>query len=171
MYIEIKRHESYCNIMSNSDGQLIFMSKENQTLPNYPPELTTLSCPLKSPLVVHLELTRRCGLQCKHCYISAGKPRKNELSTIEWKNILNQLRDLEVLSVYFTGGDPLLQKDCLEIITHAREIGLRCNLLTSGLEFGRNIDVDKIPRDVFLVLSFDGEIGTSILRHVSGKKI
>lgn len=141
-------------------------------LPEYPSSiLTTLGCPLKSPLVVHLELTRHCGLRCKHCYISAGKPRKSELSTTEWKNILDQLRDLEVLSVYFTGGDPLLRKDCLEIVTYAKKIGMSCNLLTNGLELEKNISVDDIPKDVFLVLSFDGENGTSILRHVSGNRI
>ena len=171
MYIELERHEKYCNIRSTSDGKLIFLDKKNQPLLNYPVELTTKACPLKSPLVVHLELTRRCGLRCKHCYISAGKPRKNELSTIEWKNILDQLKDLEVLSVYFTGGDPLLRKDCLEIVTYARNIGMSCNLLTNGLELEKNINVDEIPDDVFLVLSFDGEKGTSILRHIQGKRI
>lgn len=171
MYIEIERHEDYCNIQSTTDGKLIFLDKDNQPLLNYPIELTKLSCPLKSPLVVHLELTRSCGLHCKHCYISGGRPRKNELSTIEWKNILDQLRNLEVLSVYFTGGDPLLHKDCIDIVTYARKIGLGCNLLTNGLELEKNINVDDIPKDVFLVLSFDGKRGTSILRNIRGERI
>lgn len=171
MYIECERHEECYNIRSTSDGKLIFLDKGNRPLLHYPVELTTKVCPLKSPLVVHLELTRRCGLCCKHCYISAGKPRINELSTIEWKNVLDQLRNLEVLSVYFTGGDPLLRIDCIEIVTYARNIGLSCNLLTNGLELEKNINVDDIPKDVFLVLSFDGEKGTSILRHIQGKRV
>lgn len=171
MYIEIERHESYCNIRSTGDGKLIFLNKDNQPLSDYPVELTTKHCPLKSPLVVHLELTRSCGLHCKHCYISAGKPRKDELSTTEWKNILDQLRNLEVLSVYFTGGDPLLRKDCIELVTYARRIGLSCNLLTNGLELEKNVNVNDIPKDVFLVLSFDGEKGTTILRHIQGGRV
>ncbi len=59
----------------------------------------------------------------------------------------------------------------MKIVTYAREIGLSCNLLTNGLELEKNIDVGSIPKDVFLVLSFDGENGTSILRHISGKRI
>jgi MoaA/NifB/PqqE/SkfB family radical SAM enzyme len=171
MHIEVKRQEEYCNIHSLKNGKIIFLDKNNVPLLNYPVELKTKVCPLKSPLVVHLELTRRCGLHCKHCYISAGKPRKNELSMVEWKNILNQLKDLEVMSIYFTGGDPLLQKDCIEIVAYARNIGLCCNLLTNGLELEKNINVDNIPEDVFLMLSFDGEKGTSILRHIQGTRV
>lgn len=171
MYIEIERHESYCNIRSTGSGNLVFLNKKNQPLSNYPAELTTMECPLKSPLVVQLELTRRCKLNCKHCYISAGKPRRNELLARDWKSILNQLKELEVLSVYFTGGDPLLSKDCVEIFTYAQGIGLSCNLLTNGLELEKNLNVDDIPKEIFLVLSFDGAKGTSILRHIPGKRI
>lgn len=66
------------------------------------------------------------------CYISAGKPRENELSTEEWKMILDQLKELEVLSVYFNRGDPLLHEGCIELLSYAQKIGLSCNLLTRG---------------------------------------
>lgn len=171
MYIEAIRREKDFSIISQNDGKLAFFDKNGKLLSSYPKELFTMRCPLKSPLVVHLELTRRCGLYCKHCYISAGKPRKNELSTDEWKKVLDQLKELEVLSVYFTGGDPLLHEGCIELLSYARDIGLSCNLLTSGIELENNIDIDKIPKEVFIVLSFDGIKGTYILRNISGKRI
>lgn len=171
MYIEIERQESYCRIKSASNGKLVFFDKDNQPMQHYPSELVTKSCPLKSPIVVHLELTRRCGLNCKHCYISAGKPRENELSTEEWKMILDQLKELEVLSVYFNGGDPLLYEGCTELLSYAQKIGLSCNLLTSGVELEKSVKLYDIPKEVFIVLSFDGIKGTEILRHVSGERI
>jgi AdoMet-dependent heme synthase len=171
MYIEQERHEDFCNVKSSGNGELIFSSKDNQPLSEYPNELLTRALPLKAPFVVHLELTRRCGLNCKHCYISAGKARKDELTTMEWKVILSQLKELEVLGVYFTGGDPLLHKGCLELLAYAKELGLSCNLLTNGIELENNIDIKSIPKEIFLVLSFDGTKGTSALRHISGERI
>lgn len=171
MYIKQVRKEDFCIIESGSNGKLIFFDENHQPLPSYPTELLTRNCPLKAPFVVHLELTRRCGLNCKHCYISAGKPRKNELKTNEWKIILDQLRELEVLAVYFTGGDPLLHEGCLELLAYAKNLGLSCNLLTNGLELEKNITLKNIPKEVFLVMSYDGIKGTSILRRIPGERI
>jgi len=171
MYIEKYRRESFCDMKTTKNGELLFLNKAGVPLTQYPRELIERQCPLKSPLVVHLELTKKCGLLCKHCYISAGNPRENELSNEEWENILDQLKELEVLSVYFTGGDPLLHKDCVEIVSYAHKIGLSCNLLTNGLEFEKSVKLDDIPKEVFIVLSYDGINGTSVLRNISGNRI
>ena len=46
---------------------------------------------LNSPLIVWFEVTRRCNLTCTHCYIDAGRPRKDEMSLAEIKATLDDL--------------------------------------------------------------------------------
>jgi len=50
-------------------------------------------------------------LNCIHCYISAGKPLKDELKTHEWFNVIDQLKSLGVEVIYILGGEPLLRND------------------------------------------------------------
>lgn len=84
---------------------------------------------------VYLHLTNRCNLKCLYCYnrnyrSEAGKA--GELSTAEWLRVLEQLPALGAEGVVFTGGEPLLRRDCLELAQSARRLGLTATLLTNG---------------------------------------
>lgn len=85
---------------------------------------------------IHLELTERCNNNCIHCCINlpekSHSAQKKELSTEEWKSILQQAADLGVLTVRFTGGEPLLRNDFSELYLFARRLGLRVLLSTNG---------------------------------------
>ena len=74
------------------------------------------------PHVVAWNLTRRCNLECAHCYISAGphESAASELDTAEALRILDELlavnpRPLIILS----GGEPLLRADLTQIASCA----------------------------------------------------
>lgn len=67
-----------------------------------------------------LELTHRCNLACRHCY--QFPPRDGELDTGAWKDILRQLAQCGCLFISFTGGEPLLREDLLELISWAAEL-------------------------------------------------
>jgi radical SAM protein with 4Fe4S-binding SPASM domain len=92
----------------------------------------------RRPLLSHLdiELTERCNNACMHCYINlpAGDLRaaNRELTTDEWKAILQQAADLGALSVRFTGGEPLLREDFLEIYLFTRRLGIKVFLFTNA---------------------------------------
>lgn len=91
-----------------------------------------------APLGGHLdmELTERCNNDCIHCSINrAGndcEAREKELKTREWKDLLLQAAELGVLSVRFTGGEPLLREDFVEIYRFARNLGLKVILFTNA---------------------------------------
>jgi len=58
---------------------------------------------------LHIELTSRCNERCVHCYI----PHENKLHDIEpelFYNILEQCRELGVLGITLSGGEPLIHK-------------------------------------------------------------
>lgn len=90
------------------------------------------------PLLSHLdmELTERCNNNCAHCYINLPENDqtaiKRELSTERVKEILVEAVALGCLNVRFTGGEPLLRRDFLNIYEFARKIGLKVTLFTNG---------------------------------------
>ena len=76
------------------------------------------------PLVAELFLTENCNLRCTSCACWRSTTR-GELSTGEWKSVIDQLRGVGVTKVNFTGGEPLLRRDTVELIGHARATGFR----------------------------------------------
>ncbi|HEY4202400.1 MAG TPA: pyrroloquinoline quinone biosynthesis protein PqqE [Devosiaceae bacterium] len=86
------------------------------------------------PLAVLLELTHRCPLQCPYCSNPVEMERAgNELTTDEWKQVLTELAEIGVLQVHFSGGEPTVRKDLVQLIQHASDVGLYSNLITSAV--------------------------------------
>jgi radical SAM protein with 4Fe4S-binding SPASM domain len=84
--------------------------------------------------VVVWAVTRACNLLCVHCYASAdASPAPDELTLDEGKTLLDDLRRFDVPAVLFSGGEPMVRPDLLELIAHARAIGLPATLSTNGL--------------------------------------
>jgi len=83
-----------------------------------------------------IELTERCNNTCIHCSINMpandSNTRSRELDTEEWKNILRQAGDLGIMTVRFTGGEPLLRHDFPELYLFARRLGLTVLLFTNA---------------------------------------
>ena len=82
---------------------------------------------------VQFELTFRCNERCKHCYCVTDKPLREELSTKEIKNILDDLYDMGVFEVTFTGGDLFVRKDTFEILEYAYSKKFLVNIFTNGI--------------------------------------
>jgi organic radical activating enzyme len=59
-----------------------------------------------------------------------------ELSTDEWKTILNKAWRVGIPHVVFTGGEPTLRADLAELIEHAETNGQVTGLLTDGVRLG-----------------------------------
>ncbi len=76
------------------------------------------------PLVAELFLTDNCNLRCTSCACWRSETEE-ELTTAEWRDVLDQLRQLRFVKVNMTGGEPLLRPDAIELIAYATDIGLR----------------------------------------------
>jgi len=90
--------------------------------------------PNKQPLWLLAELTYACPLQCPYC----SNPMeiasyKTELSTEDWKRVMQQARKMGATQLGFSGGEPLVRKDLEELIAEARRLGYYTNLITSGV--------------------------------------
>jgi len=83
--------------------------------------------------VVVWNATKRCNLACVHCYAGAETERApGELSTPEAKGLLDDLADYGVPVVLFSGGEPLVREDLVELVAYADGVGLRPVLSTNG---------------------------------------
>lgn len=84
------------------------------------------------PITASFLITENCCFRCVMCGIWKSQP-KDELSTDEVKNILLQLKEEGFKKIQFTGGEPLLRSDILEIIDYTNRIGFQTiRLATNG---------------------------------------
>lgn len=85
------------------------------------------------PLHCQLEVTYRCQLACRHCYIPPGaSDPARELSLDEIRALLDRLAELGTLFLLLTGGEPFARKDLRSIFDAARDRRFAVSLLTSG---------------------------------------
>ncbi|WP_406676121.1 putative heme d1 biosynthesis radical SAM protein NirJ2 [Moorella sp. ACPs] len=76
--------------------------------------------------------TNQCNLYCDHCYRDAGAKAEDELSTAEAKNLIDEAVKAGFRIMIFSGGEPLLRPDLLELIAYAAARGLRPVLGSNG---------------------------------------
>ncbi len=67
-----------------------------------------------------------------------------ELSTAEWKAVLNKAWEAGIPHVTFTGGEPTLREDLVELLQHAEDLGMVSGLLTDGLKLGDSEYLDAL---------------------------
>lgn len=82
------------------------------------------------PFNVQFELTYRCNLSCRHCYVVQDKQK--ELTFKEITSILDQLVEMGTFYLCFTGGEIFTRKDIPDILWYAKEKGFFLILLTNG---------------------------------------
>jgi radical SAM protein with 4Fe4S-binding SPASM domain len=84
----------------------------------------------KIPLTCHFDLTYRCNLKGRHCYIV--RQDRPELNLAEIKDILNQLAEAGTLFLSLSGGEMFMRDDSFAIAEYARNLNFAVRLLTNG---------------------------------------
>src|SRR6266851_3947324 len=86
------------------------------------------------PFGLLAELTYRCPLHCPYCSNPLNLASyDDELTLDEWMHVLAEARNLGVLQLHLSGGEPLQRRDLLEIVAGAHALGFYTNLITSAL--------------------------------------
>ncbi|NVN94139.1 MAG: radical SAM protein [Bacteroidetes bacterium] len=93
------------------------------------------------PFNIAIELTYNCNEQCIHCYNPGAVRNKNEinnrktkeLTTNNYKKLIKELKELGVVRVLLTGGDPFMRKDIWKIIELLYENDFAIDIKTNGL--------------------------------------
>jgi len=84
------------------------------------------------PYTLIAELTHRCPLHCAYCS-NPLELTSRELHGSVWCSVLEQARELGIVQVHFTGGEPLLYAELPALVARAAELGLCSQLVTSAL--------------------------------------
>ena len=89
------------------------------------------------PFTAYLELTRRCNLRCRHCYLGSQEEqhqnREAEQDTIAVKKSLDEWAAAGCFHLVITGGDPMMRDDFCEIYRHGVELGMFTTVFCDGI--------------------------------------
>lgn len=97
---------------------------------------------------IQIHLTHKCNMRCSHCYMSAGKAIDNELDEKQWKNALENItRYISNTEIVFTGGEPLIRHDSINIMKFAKEKGHKVVLFTNGVLINEE-NIGKISENI-----------------------
>ena len=99
-------------------------------------ELFAKGAASRLPQFGQFELTSRCNLACKMCYVVnpayAPEIERQELSAKEWLYLAEQARDSGMLLLNLTGGEPMLRNDFWALYEGLCSLGLVITLNTNG---------------------------------------
>jgi Fe-coproporphyrin III synthase len=116
----------YCGTVEPSDA--IRYGRRSSDLPSHLLQFSED----KKPVVVW-NVTRACNLHCVHCYARADeRVHEKELSHEESLAVLDDLADFGVPVVLFSGGEPLMRPDLVELAHYAVGKGMRAVISTNG---------------------------------------
>ncbi len=98
-----------------------------------------------APLRMDLALTFKCQNDCVHCY--AGGPHETpELTTDQWKRVIDKLSEIGVFILTFTGGEPTLREDLPELLLYAQGKGMVTGLISNGRRLKDKAYVDILEK-------------------------
>jgi radical SAM protein with 4Fe4S-binding SPASM domain len=91
----------------------------------------------RAPMDVSIEITRRCPLDCLHCYnnlpMGDQAARAQEMTFAEHVRLLDELVAAGTLWLLYSGGEIFARKDFLDIYTEAKKRGFLITLFTNGI--------------------------------------
>jgi PqqA peptide cyclase len=96
--------------------------------------------PASRPFTLIAELSYQCPLHCPYCSnpVDIGDVKyRRELETEDWLRTFRQARELGVVQLALTGGEPMLRRDLVELCAGACQAGLYSSLITAGTLFTR----------------------------------
>ena len=106
--------------------------------------------PARSLRYLEMQITDRCNLKCKHCYID--QPGSNELPVETIRGILDEFESMQGLRLLITGGEPVVHRDFGTINALLPHYGFRKILFTNGLLLSKvvleRLNVDEIQFSV-----------------------
>lgn len=124
-------------------------------------------------LALHLEMTNKCNLRCKHCYnINYLNSDNKDLTTDEIKQIIDKSIELGCEDIGFSGGEPFMRDDILELLEYSKKYPI--HVLTNGLLLDSKM-IEKLNKIDDLIIEFrislDGLDTHRMLRNVDYKKV
>jgi MoaA/NifB/PqqE/SkfB family radical SAM enzyme len=94
---------------------------------------------------VFWDVTNQCNAQCIHCFTNSGSKEFGELSTLQMYSVIEQLAEIGVKSIAFSGGEPFVRSDILDVLSFTKIKNISVSLTTNGSLLTKEI-IDRISR-------------------------
>ncbi|MFC1613618.1 radical SAM protein [Patescibacteria group bacterium] len=114
---------------------------------------------LAAPIGMYLEITKKCNLNCGHCY----KPEEINSSFMrldQIEGLIDELANIGVMEIRLCGNEPTRSQDFISVAKHIQEKGLYLGINTNAVMSveTRERFLDLSPN--LVVVSIDGDIET-----------
>ncbi|GAB4531551.1 MAG: hypothetical protein Tsb0014_15220 [Pleurocapsa sp.] len=111
--------------------------------------------PNNSP-TLQIHPTRRCNLQCLHCYSASSPHETEELSSELLTQVITDASREGYQRVSFSGGEPTLYQPLGDLLRHARQLNMRTSLVSNGMLLNERV-IEKLGDAIdVLAISLDG---------------
>lgn len=120
---------------------------------------------------IRISLTQRCNLRCIYCHREGEKKPAAELSLDEIREILRVAEKFGIRSVKFTGGEPLLREDIVDIVRSVPP-GMESSMTTNGILLARyakelkaagmkrvNVSIDSVVPETYQKITGQDALG------------
>ena len=112
---------------------------------------------LNNSSTIQIHPTRRCNLNCLHCYSDSSPDEKEELDAELLAQAITDASIEGYQRVSFSGGEPTLYQPLSELLNHARQLKMRTSIVSNGMLLSRQIlEQFKDTIDI-LAISLDGK--------------
>lgn len=104
------------------------------------------------------DITRRCNLNCIHCYNSGSIASLQELEVgSNYKTVINRAIEVGINHIHLLGGEPLLARGLFDLLQYAKLCGVLVSINTNGTLLTENLINQLIAMQVCqLTISLDG---------------
>jgi len=115
-----------------------------------------------------VELTSRCNERCVHCYIPHER-KIDDIAPSLFYDVLNQCHDMGVLSLTFSGGEPMLHPNFAEFLRKAQEYDFSINVLSNltllNDEIIAEMKANRLSSVQVSLYSMNSDIHDSVTKH------
>ena len=107
-------------------------------------------------MILQLHPTLQCNLRCLHCYSSSGPGVQQTLDTELALDVVTDAAQIGYNILSISGGEPLVYRDLLRILSHARSCGMKTQIVTNGMLLTTRRIREFEPVLDLLAISLDG---------------
>lgn len=115
---------------------------------------------LSAPLFALFDINSKCQLSCRYC--TSMPFTMGEMNPERALEVISELRRLGLMQIVFSGGEPFMHKDMIDILSLSARVGLKTSINTNGLFFAKDRNLEKYKKklgkytsDIALNVSID----------------
>ena len=121
------------------------------------------------PESIFWEITAECNLRCRHCNVSADRKLIGELSYQACLGLIQEWSQMGVREITFSGGEPLLHENFLQLVHAVTRAGMHASLATNGTMITPAVAKELSRFNVSVQVSVDGSCA-EIHEKLRGRK-